>query len=60
MLLGKSLGWDVCRVDFTTAVSKYIGETERNIDAILNEAEKDKLILLQATCYYPIRVAVPQ
>ena len=37
---------DLLKIDLSTVVSKYIGETEKNLNRILNEAEKSGSILL--------------
>jgi len=39
-LLGKEAGKRVSRIDLSTVISKYIGETEKNLDAIFENAEK--------------------
>lgn len=44
-LLGKSLGLDVYRVDLSQVVSKYIGETEKNMASIFDQAENKNWIL---------------
>lgn len=44
-LLGKSTGLDVFRVDLSKIVSKYIGETEKNLANIFDQAENKKWIL---------------
>jgi hypothetical protein len=44
-LLGKSAGIDVYRVDLSTVVSKYIGETEKNLEKIFQKAEHKNWIL---------------
>jgi hypothetical protein len=44
-LLGKSTGHDVYRVDLSAVVSKYIGETEKNLSRIFDMAENKKWIL---------------
>lgn len=44
-LLGKSTGYDVYRVDLSIIVSKYIGETEKNLARIFDYAEKHNWIL---------------
>ncbi|MEO1261789.1 MAG: ATP-binding protein [Bacteroidota bacterium] len=44
-LLGKSSGLDVFRVDLSLIVSKYIGETEKNLSKIFDYAEKRRWIL---------------
>lgn len=44
-LLGKYTGHDVYRIDLSTMVSKYIGETEKNLAALFDKAENKKWIL---------------
>lgn len=44
-LLGKTTGRDVYRVDLSSIVSKYIGETEKNLSRIFDLAENKKWIL---------------
>jgi AAA+ superfamily predicted ATPase len=44
-LLGRHLGKDVYRVDLSQVVSKYIGETEKNLESIFVKAEKKNWIL---------------
>lgn len=44
--LGKRLGRPVFRIDLAQVVSKFIGETEKNIDAVFTEAEASGAILL--------------
>lgn len=44
-LLGKSTGRDVYRIDLSTVVSKYIGETEKNLSKIFDQAENKGWIL---------------
>ncbi|TWJ02467.1 ATPase family protein associated with various cellular activities (AAA) [Mucilaginibacter frigoritolerans] len=44
-LLGRHLGKDVYRVDLSQVVSKYIGETEKNLESIFIKAEKKNWIL---------------
>ncbi|MCE7991210.1 MAG: ATP-binding protein [Roseivirga sp.] len=44
-LLGKATGSDVYRVDLSAIVSKYIGETEKNLSRIFDYAEKQGWIL---------------
>jgi len=44
-LLGKSMGLDVYRVDLSQVVSKYIGETEKNMANIFDQAENKNWIL---------------
>ncbi|MBC7826446.1 MAG: ATP-binding protein [Chitinophagaceae bacterium] len=45
-LLGKELGNDVVRVDLAGLVSKYIGETEKNLRELFSRAESKNWILL--------------
>jgi SpoVK/Ycf46/Vps4 family AAA+-type ATPase len=42
----RELGRDVLRIDLASVASKYIGETEKHIDAIFNEAEQSGAVLL--------------
>lgn len=44
-LLGQSTGMDVYRIDLSAVVSKYIGETEKNLESIFSQAEKKNWIL---------------
>jgi hypothetical protein len=44
-VIATDLGLDVFRVDLATVVSKYIGETERNLDRIFEAAEGSNAIL---------------
>jgi hypothetical protein len=44
-LLGKTTGHDVYRVDLSMVVSKYIGETEKNLSGIFRQAEHKNWIL---------------
>lgn len=44
-LLGKLAGLDVYRVDLSMVVSKYIGETEKNLEKIFSKAEHKNWIL---------------
>lgn len=44
-LLGKKLERDVYRIALSSVVSKYIGETEKNLDKIFARAENMKCIL---------------
>lgn len=44
-LLGKTTGLDVYRVDLSKIVSKYIGETEKNLANIFDQAENKNWIL---------------
>ena len=44
-LLGKLVGRDVYRVDLSLVVSKYIGETEKNLSQVFDQAENKGWIL---------------
>ncbi len=44
-LLGKSSNMDVYRIDLSSVISKYIGETEKNLASIFNQAENKDWIL---------------
>ncbi|MEM6268875.1 MAG: ATP-binding protein [Bacteroidota bacterium] len=44
-LLGKVTGLDVYRIDLSQVVSKYIGETEKNLSHLFNQAEGKDWIL---------------
>jgi SpoVK/Ycf46/Vps4 family AAA+-type ATPase len=45
MLLGKSTGLDVYRIDLSMIVSKFIGETEKNLANVFDQAMNHKWIL---------------
>jgi len=44
-LIGKSLGLDVYSIDLSMVVSKYIGETEKNLANVFDQAENKNWIL---------------
>ena len=44
-LLGKHFNKDVYRIDLSLIVSKYIGETEKNLEKVFNKAEHRNWIL---------------
>jgi SpoVK/Ycf46/Vps4 family AAA+-type ATPase len=44
-VLARELGLDLVRIDLATVVSKYIGETEKNLDRIFGAAEGSNAIL---------------
>ncbi|MGZ8250582.1 ATP-binding protein [Methylomagnum sp.] len=44
-LLGKSTGLDVYRVDLSLVVSKWVGETEKNLAGVFDQAERHDWIL---------------
>ena len=45
-LLASALGKDLYRVDLATVVNKYLGETEKNLDAVFSRAEELDVVLL--------------
>lgn len=45
-ILGRELGLDVYQVDLSQIVSKWVGETEKNLDRVLSAAEDSQVILL--------------
>lgn len=44
-ILSRELGLDLYKIDLSTVVSKYIGETEKNLERIFVEAETSNSIL---------------
>ncbi len=44
-LIGKETGRDVYRIDLSTVISKYIGETEKNLEKVFSQAEHKDWIL---------------
>ena len=44
-VLAIELGLDLYKIDLSTVVSKYIGETEKNLEKIFNEAQSSNAIL---------------
>ena len=44
-LLANELGYDLYRIDLSQVVNKYIGETEKNLARIFNEAETSHAVL---------------
>ena len=44
-IISSELGLDLYKIDLSTVVSKYIGETEKNLERIFNEAETSNAIL---------------
>lgn len=44
-LLGKKINKPVYRIDLSQIVSKYIGETEKNLEKVFNQADKEDWIL---------------
>jgi hypothetical protein len=45
-LIAAELGLDLYRIDLSSVVSKYIGETERNLSRLFARAEEQDIILL--------------
>jgi hypothetical protein len=44
-VVASELGLDLYKIDLSTIVSKYIGETEKNLERIFNEAQTSNAIL---------------
>ena len=44
-IMAGAIGLDLYKIDLSTVVSKYIGETEKNLDRIFNEAATSNAIL---------------
>jgi SpoVK/Ycf46/Vps4 family AAA+-type ATPase len=44
-IIAAELGLDIFKIDLSTIVSKYIGETEKNLERIFQEAETSNAIL---------------
>ena len=59
-VLANELKLDLYRVDLSQIVSKYIGETEKNLDRIFDEAEQHDAILLfdEADALFGHRAAI--
>jgi SpoVK/Ycf46/Vps4 family AAA+-type ATPase len=45
-VVANALGWPLFRVDLGLLVSKYIGETEKNLNALFQAADGQELVLL--------------
>ena len=45
-IIARELGLDLFRVDMSRVVSKYIGETEKNLARVFDEAERSYAVLL--------------
>ncbi len=45
-LLAKELGMELYRIDLSQVVNKYIGETEKNLGKVFDEASRGQVILL--------------
>ena len=44
-IIARTLDLDIYKIDLATVVSKYIGETEKNLDRIFSEAEASNAVL---------------
>jgi ATP-dependent 26S proteasome regulatory subunit len=44
-IIARELGLDLYKIDLSTVISKYIGETEKNLDRIFTEAQNSNAIL---------------
>jgi ATP-dependent 26S proteasome regulatory subunit len=44
-IIAADLGLDLYRIDLSTMVSKYIGETEKNLDKVFNAAREANVVL---------------
>lgn len=44
-IIANELGLDLYKIDLSTVISKYIGETEKNLDRIFTEAQNSNAIL---------------
>ncbi|MDY6912644.1 MAG: ATP-binding protein, partial [Chloroflexota bacterium] len=44
-IIANELGLDLYKIDLSTVISKYIGETEKNLDRIFTEAQNSNSIL---------------
>ncbi|HEY5933168.1 MAG TPA: ATP-binding protein [Kofleriaceae bacterium] len=45
-LIGKELGLEIFRVDLSKVVSKYVGETEKNLGRVFEEASRSRAVIL--------------
>jgi AAA+ superfamily predicted ATPase len=59
-LLGQSAGVDVYRIDLSMVVSKYIGETEKNLARVFDQAQNRRWVLFfdEADALFGKRAAV--
>ena len=44
-VIANELGWSLYRVDLGSLISKYIGETEKNLNALFDAAQGQKILL---------------
>jgi ATPase family associated with various cellular activities (AAA) len=49
-VIARDLGLDLCRIDLSGVVSKYIGETERHLNAIFQKMELGGAVLMFDEC----------
>lgn len=45
-VLAHAIGWKIYRVDYGMLVSKYVGETEKNLNMLFDTANNKKMVLL--------------
>jgi SpoVK/Ycf46/Vps4 family AAA+-type ATPase len=45
-IIARQLGMDLFRIDLSSIISKYVGETEKNLARIFDEAQRGQTILL--------------
>ncbi len=59
-LLGKQIGRDVYRIDLSAVASEHLGETEKNLLQIFEDAEKHLFILLfdEVQCLFGKRAGI--
>ena len=59
-LLGKQYGLDVYRIDLSMVISKFIGETEKNLEKVFKKAENKNWILFfdEADALFGKRTAI--
>jgi SpoVK/Ycf46/Vps4 family AAA+-type ATPase len=60
-VLARELGLDLYRIDLSAVVSKYIGETEKNLRRIFDAAESGGAVLLfdEADALFGLRSPLP-
>ena len=44
-VIARRIGYDVYRIDLSQVVNKYIGETEKNLSKVFDEAQRSKVVL---------------
>jgi len=59
-IIGRSLGLDVFRIDVSRIVSKWVGETEKNLGRVFDEARETSVVLVfdEADALFARRTAV--